>query len=1829
MAEDPIAIVGIGCRFPGARGAEAFWSLLEQGLSAIREVPPDRWDIDELFDPDPAKPDRMNTRWGGFIEDVACFDNAFFGISGREAIVMDPQHRILLEVCWEALEDAGIPADTLAGSAAGVFVGISSFDYLEVARNSPERSEAHAAIGMAHSIAGNRISYFLNLKGPSLAVDTACSSSLVAVHLACENLRRGDCALALAGGVNLILAPDLTVAFTKARMMAPDGRCKTFDDRADGYVRGEGAGVVVLKSLPQAVWDGDRIYAVIRGSAINHDGLTNGLTAPNPASQQKTVELACRRAGIKPSELDYVEAHGTGTALGDPIEVNALGELLAQGRRTEKSCSIGSVKTNIGHLEAAAGIAGLIKTALSIANRAIPPSLNFEKPNRYIRFSDLPVQVQAKLEPWPAPTETFYAGVSSFGFGGTNAHVILSNAPVPSPVPATNRPAYLLALSAKDAEALRRLAGGYGELLARTSPEELGQIVRAANVGRVHFRHRAAIVAGDGKKVRQALAAFAEGRGAPDVICGEAPRKPPAVAFLFSGQGAQYRNMARALYQSHPRFRGVIDQCNVLSRPYLSRPLLDILVPSREDDAGLINETEFTQPALFAIGYALADLLRSWGVNPAAILGHSVGECTAACVGGGFDLEDGLAFVARRAQLMQALPKTGAMAAVFADEKRVAIALAGSEDKVSIAAVNAGFNTVVSGEQQALKAVVERLCNEGVETKPLTVSHAFHSPAMDSVLDEIEAAAARMKTRPLSLPLVRNLDGHLSDVGETLCPQYWRDQARRPVRFADGLRVLVELGCTVLVELGPHAVLAPLGAASRDLSAATWITTLSRGRDDWTAILCALAKLYAAGVSVDLREVEGPVGGRRPALPTYPFARTRHWPAVQRTTRVYAEAPETMTPTRDFSPNPAAPPARRNVILAQLKDIFGKVFTNPEADLDLATPLIELGADSIVMMELVGHIEAAFGIKIDHQALFDELRTIGSLVDFLDARLPADWVRRGDPARTPASTPAPYVPHSIAAGEGKGTDADHPRPCVEFLIKRQLETLNAVMAEQLATLRALSADRSPRSSSSAGETDLPAGTELSRPIHADDRSAPHAPDNGARMMPPTAAQEITPAKQDEYFRGLGRRYGRRTHASKRYAEGSRDVLADARRSAGFRPSIKEMLYPVVGRSAKDARLIDIDGNEYVDLTMGFGVHIFGHNPEFIRTAIKTCVDEGAQLGPQAKRAAKVASLVCAMTGMERLAFCTTGTEAVMTALRLARAATGRDKIAMFTGSFHGHFDGTLGAPRGDGNGMAAVPLAAGISRGAVGELLLLPYGDDRALETIGRCARQLAAVLVEPVQSRNPALQPAAFLRDLRQLTAARDIPLIFDEVISGFRVHPKGAQGWFEIKADMAIYGKLLGGGLPIGVVAGRADLLRGIDGGAWGYGDETGPVGPTTFFAGTYNKNPLTLAAAEAVLDRLTACGPGLQTSLNQKTEGFIAELNQTFAEEQAPIRADHFASFFRFSFGANLDAFFYELLSRGIYIWEGRTCFLSAAHQEPDLAQVLEAVRASVIALRRGGLLPSPTAKSRPLACAAYPERSTPRGYAACRSPVSPRSDNLVVRLAETEDEIARALELRYRVFYEEMGARAGTEAVLHRRDLDPFDAVCDHLIVTDRSTGELLGTYRLIRREAAERVGHFYSESEFDISPLLAYPGEILELGRSCVAPDHRNGVAMTLLWNGINDYVRRHDIRLLFGCASFPGRDPAAIAEQASLLHHRYRAPEKLRPRAVEGRYIDMNRIELERLDEERVMRGMPPLIRGYLARGARIGDGAVIDDAFNTVDVAIVLLTDWLPNADA
>ncbi|MBE3561915.1 MAG: acyltransferase domain-containing protein, partial [Ktedonobacteraceae bacterium] len=811
-----IAVVGIGCRFPGAPDPQSFWRLLSEGRDGISEVPPDRWDAQAFYDASRATPGKMHTRWGGFLEQVDQFDPSFFRISPREAAHMDPQQRLLLEVAWEALEHAGIAPDSLAGSQTGVFIGISSNDYLQLQGDDLSLLDAYSGTGNAHSIAANRLSYFFDLHGPSVAMDTACSSSLLAVHQACQSLRSGECDMAIAGGVNVILVPQVTITFSQAQMMSADGRCKTFDDDADGYVRSEGCGLVVLKPLAAAERDGDPILAVIRGSAVNQDGRSNGLTAPNGPAQEAVIRQALRNAGVAPEQISYVETHGSSTPLGDPIEFDSLKAVLMQNRAPDQICAIGSVKTNIGHLEAAAGIAGLLKVVLSLQHGEIPPHLHLKKLNRHIDLAGTAFVIPRERRPWPAGRRRL-AGVSAFGFGGTNVHMILEAAPARVLTTGeVERPLHVLTLSAQSQTALQALAHRYVAFLAQpsVSAASAADIGFTANSGRTHFAHRLALAARTPGEMRERLQAFADGfgeqTGAAVHYAKVVPGKRPKVAFLFTGQGAQYFGMGRRLYETQPTFRRTLDRCDEILRAYLARPLLSVLYP----DPGIaapLHETAYTQPALFALEYALAELWRSWGVEPDAVMGHSVGEYVAACVAGMFSLEDGLRLIAERAQLMQDLPQKGAMIAVFAEPSQLEAVLAPFADQVTIAAINGPKNTVLSGEREAIQAIQRRLEAEGVLAHPMVVSHAFHSPLMEPMLDIFEQTAKEVRYEPLRIPLVSNLSGQMLNVGETLDAHYWRRHAREAVQFAAGMRTLAREGYELFLELGPTSTLLTMG----------------------------------------------------------------------------------------------------------------------------------------------------------------------------------------------------------------------------------------------------------------------------------------------------------------------------------------------------------------------------------------------------------------------------------------------------------------------------------------------------------------------------------------------------------------------------------------------------------------------------------------------------------------------------------------------------------------------------------------------------------------------------------------------------------------------------------------------------------------------------------------------------------------------------------------------------------------------------------------------------------------------------------------------------------
>lgn len=902
---EPIAIIGMSCRFPGgANDPETFWQILINGVDAITEVPPERWNVDDHYDPNPDTPGKMYTRHGGFLEQVDSFDSEFFGISPREAVRIDPQQRLLLEAAWEALENAGLIPNQQAVSQTGVFVGITTNDYARLLMPSGALSQidAYYITGNPLNAVAGRLSYTLGLQGPCMAIDTACSSSLVAVHLACQSLRNGECQKALAGGVNLILSPENTIALSKAKMMAANGRCKTFDAEADGIVRGEGCGILVLKRLSDAVADGDNILALIRGSAVNQDGTSSGFTVPNKAAQETLIRQALARAKVDPSEVDYVEAHGTGTPLGDPIEVRALGAVLGEGRSSELPLKIGSVKTNIGHLESAAGVASLIKVILSLQHQQIPPHLHLKQPNPYINWHELPVSVTTEAMTWAAGGKRRIAGASSFGASGTNAHIILEEAPPEPKTKSTERPLHLLTLSAKTKEALKQLANRYEKHIADNPALALEDICFTSNTGRGLFKHRLTVLASSATEVSEKLATFAQGQEVPGVLLSDVKgTTPPKVAFLFTGQGSQYVGMGQQLYNTQPVFRQALEQCDQILRPYLDKPLLEVLYPEVRDqgsgvreqratDPTLLDETAYTQPALFALEYALFQLWQSWGIKPAVLMGHSVGEYVAACVAGVFSLEDGLKLIAARGRLMQNLPQNGEMVALLGNPDQVNAALKSYASQVSIAAVNGPRSLVISGERQAIRAVCAALEAQGVKTKPLQVSHAFHSPLMQPMLEEFRQVASEVTFSAPQIKLVSNLTGEVASK-EIANGEYWCRHILNAVQFNTSMETLEQQGYEVFVEIGPKPTLLGMGRQclpkeGRQL----WLPSLRPGKADWQSMLESLAQLYLRGVSVDWRGFDGSYKRRRLVLPTYPFLRQRYWTETSNNGLVKAES---------------------------------------------------------------------------------------------------------------------------------------------------------------------------------------------------------------------------------------------------------------------------------------------------------------------------------------------------------------------------------------------------------------------------------------------------------------------------------------------------------------------------------------------------------------------------------------------------------------------------------------------------------------------------------------------------------------------------------------------------------------------------------------------------------------------------------------------------------------------------------------------------------------------------------------------------------------------------
>ncbi len=874
---EPVAILGIGCRFPGSCDSpDDFWQLLNQGVDAVSEVPKNRFLIDKYYDPDPDAPGKIYTKNGGFLGDVDNFDADFFDMTPREVISLDPKQRVLMEVTWEALENANIPSDSLYGESAGVFFGMSSYDFMMKQAKSlcPEDIDAYFSTGNAQCVASGRISYLLGLTGPCMSVDTACSSSLLSVHLACQSLRNNECNIALAGGINLILAPEISINFSRAKMLSRDGRCKTFDNSADGYGRGEGCGVIVLKRLSDAISQKDNILAVIKGSATNQDGPSGGLTVPNGPAQQAVIKEALKNADVTPDEISYIEAHGTGTSLGDPIEISALGNVFANHQKN-RPLIVGSVKTNIGHLESASGIAGLIKVVLSLGNNQIPKHLHLRSLNRHVDWNNLPIKIPESGCDWPSGYEKRLAGVSSFGFSGSNVHLVLEEAPpkkmMHSDLISSDKTDnyYIYTISAKTQAALNDLKIRHRQYLIKNpklDPENLSYTSCAC---RTHFQHRMSMI----YKNSDELIDFIN----ENLSQTSSTAAPPEPAFLFTGQGSQYVGMGKDLYQLYPIFKDVVDQCCDILRSDLSVPLLDVMGYTNESgNPDLLNSTAYTQPALFVIEYALARLWKSWNITPAIVLGHSVGEYVAACVAGIFSLEDGLHLIAKRASLMQKLPENGGMAAVFADELQVKEWIKEYGDEIAVAAVNGPENIVISGKNEIMTEVCSDFEARGIQVIPLKVSHAFHSPLMNQILSDFEQVAETITYHKPQIRIVSNVTGNIV-LDEMSNHSYWVNHIIRPVQFSAGMSTLYREGFRLFLEVGPKPILSGMGALCLPGAKIKWLPSMTPNKP-MHRLMQTLGELYVQGADIDWKELFPSIQRDRITLPSYPFQRKRYRP---------------------------------------------------------------------------------------------------------------------------------------------------------------------------------------------------------------------------------------------------------------------------------------------------------------------------------------------------------------------------------------------------------------------------------------------------------------------------------------------------------------------------------------------------------------------------------------------------------------------------------------------------------------------------------------------------------------------------------------------------------------------------------------------------------------------------------------------------------------------------------------------------------------------------------------------------------------------------------------
>ena len=1578
-----VAVIGMAGRFPGAATINELWEVLKQGKETTRF-----FTLDELDStvPERVKNDPNYVSARGVIDNADQFDALFFSLTPKLAELMDPQQRVFLEIAWEALEQTGYLPQHYDGRV-GVFAGCGNNTYY--LNNVLGNDQLIDQIGAFQVMTVNekdyiasRTAYQLNLKGPAVSVYSACSTSLLAITQAVQSIRSGQCEVALAGGASITAPVNSGHLYQEGAMLSRDGHCRSFDADARGTVFSDGAGVVLLKDAEAARRDGDTIYAVIKGIGVNNDGGGKGsFTAPNADGQAGAIRMAIADAGVDPVTISYVETHGTATPVGDPIEIDGL--ISAFGEQTARQfCAIGSVKSNMGHLTQAAGVAGFIKTALALYHRQIPASLGFNTPNPAIDFASSPFFVNTKLTDWtitnsmPPYDGPRRAGVSSFGVGGTNVHVVLeefntdlepdaSEPAVETAMETAQRPVQLLTWSAKSTASRDVYANRLADAL--TSQDELGlaDVAFTLQTTRADFTQRRFAVAASTSELLETLRLTSD----------TAPinqNSPDEVVFLFPGQGAQYLNMGRTFYEHEAVFRQAVDDCAGQLLPHLNVDIRSIMYPetvSSEAEQRLKN-TRYTQPALFVTEYALARLWMSWGIEPTIFCGHSIGEFVAAHLAGVFSLADALTLIAARGRLVGDLPR-GSMLSVRMDASVVQTML---PTALSMAAVNSRNLCVVAGPDEHIADFARLLDEKEIPNRLLVTSHAFHSAMMDPILGEFATVVAGISLSHPQTPIVSTVTGRYLTDAQATDPQYWVQHLRSTVRFADALDTLFEHESPLLLEVGPGSVSATLArqqAGSRPVTVLTSLVKYESTKADYSALLKTLGQLWTAGLTPDWTAFYTGQHRRIVNLPTYAFDRKRCWVDPVRRDQVANDPVKSETAPVSSQTSTAPMPIesivaihttltmmRKDVLIDKVKAILEDA---SGIDMGGVTPdmsFLEIGLDSLLLTQVSITLKREFNLPITFRQLTGDYATPGQLADYLDQHLPADAYQPA-PVAAPMSTPvAPIQVDPLPVFTASMTASVAPVSTLNGdsalgLIAQQLQLL----ARQVALLEGGSSVTPVATAPVApavlngqppvAKSGLATVSVTAKPVRAD-----LSPEEEAELKKPfgaTARIERQASglsgKQENFLRQITQRYNQKTVGSKIYAQQNRPHMADPRVVSGFRPLTKEIVYPLVMNRSKGSRLWDVDGNEYIDVLNGFGSNMFGYQPDLIKQALHEQVENGFEVGPQHELAGEVSRLVCELTGSDRAALCSTGSEAVLGTMRVARTVTGRSLIVAFSGSYHGIVDEVI--VRGTKK-LKSYPAAPGIMPESVQNMLILDYGTDESLRIIRERAHELAAVLVEPVQSRRPEFVPIEFLKEVRAITAASGTALIFDEIITGFRMHPGGTQALFGIKADLASYGKVVGAGLPIGVIAGKREFMDALDGGFWQYGDASVPEVGVTYFAGTFVRHPLALAAARASLQYMKEAGPGLQQGLTQRTKRLADALNAVVDRWQLPFHIVHYGSLWKIKFNQEIpygELLFTLMREKGIHIWDGFPCFMTEAHTDAEMDTVIRVFTDSV--------------------------------------------------------------------------------------------------------------------------------------------------------------------------------------------------------------------------------------------------------------------------------------------